>query len=477
MRHFASPRDWKPRSACSRIARTAERLGPGGRLRRTAPWLACIAAVAGPAGLSGDLPDARADAEPTGRLNLIVISIDTLRSDRLGSYGYARDTSPRLDAFARRGAVYENAVAESGWTLPSHVSMLSGLYPSTHGVVDPAVKPNRRTALLAELLRGAGYRTLGFTDGGYVGTEYGFDRGFESFDDSDGELQATLSQALQRIGVLAGGERYFLFVHTYDVHCPYAPSKGYAGRFQSEGAQFIETRGRCGNPHFNGMSLAEGQVRFLSDRYDDSIREADAALGGFFEQLEKSGALADTVVVITSDHGEEFEEHGQIGHERTLYREALAIPLIIVAPGVAPARIAAPAGLVDIAPTVLTLLGVPVPEDMEGGSLVSPPGGGAAKVRAGARVSELSWQVRLRSVMTPELHLILDLDSERAQLFEPRADPREARDVAGRRPQELKELRGVLDRYASERRPRKPATLDEVPDELTEQLRALGYVE
>ncbi len=456
------------------IRRPADPLRPGGRMRRTARWLALMAVLGG---LVIGLPEARAAEERPERYNLILISIDTLRADRLGSYGYDRDTSPRIDAFARKGALFENAVAESGWTLPSHVTMLSGLYPSTHGVVHPALKPNPQTALLAELLRGAGYRTIGLTEGGYVGAEYGFDRGFEAFDDADDGLKAILPRALRRIRDLGDGDRYFLFVQTYDVHCPYAPAKGYAGRFQSEGAEFIETRGRCGNPDFNEMSLSDGQVRFLSDRYDDSIREADGTLGEFLEQLETRGALANTAVVITSDHGEEFKEHGQIGHERTLYREVLSIPLIIVAPGIAPTRIAHQTGLVDLAPTVLTLLGIPVPEDMEGKSLVSLLGGGDPKDRDGARVSELSWQRPLRSVMTPELHLILDLGSDRALLFSPGEDPREARDIAGRHPKEVTALRGVLELYTKERRTRSAAMIDAVPEELRERLRALGYLQ
>lgn len=444
-------------------------------MRRTARWLA-LTVVIGCAIFVG-LSEARAAEEGPGSYNLILISIDTLRADRLGSYGYDRDTSPRIDAFARKGALFENAVAESGWTLPSHVTMLSGLYPSTHGVTHPALKPNSQTALLAELLGGAGYRTIGYTEGGYVSAEYGFDRGFESFDEADRSLKAVLSGALGQIRDLGDANRFFLFVQTYDVHCPYAPAKGYAGGFQSEGAEFIETRGRCGNPHFNGIPLSDGQVRFLSDRYDDSIREADDALGDFLEQLEAGGALTDTVVVITSDHGEEFKEHGQIGHERTLYREALSIPLVIVAPGIAPRRIAHSTGLVDLAPTLLTLLGIPVPEDMEGRSLVSLLGGGPPKDREEARVSELSWQRPLRSVMTPEFHLILDLESEQALLFSPREDPKEARDIAGRHPEEVGALRAVLEGYAKARRTRRAATLDEVPEEVKERLRALGYLQ
>jgi arylsulfatase A-like enzyme len=159
-----------------------------------------------------------------------------------------------------------------------------------------------------------------------------------------------------------------VFVHSYDVHCPWDPAPEYAELFHSVAAEPLETARRCGNVDYNRMSLTDGQIRHVSDMYDASIRQVDVAMGAFFERLRASGRLEDTVVIVTSDHGEEFGEHGQIGHQRTLYREALRIPLILVAPGLEPRRVASSASLVDVVPTVLDLLGVRTPPRSRAGA-------------------------------------------------------------------------------------------------------------
>jgi arylsulfatase A-like enzyme len=266
------------------------------------------------------------NAPGRGRYNLVIVSIDTLRADRVGAYGYERETTPRLDAFAARGALFEHVVAECSSTQPSHLTMLSGLYPSTHGVVQPSLLPGPHTRLLAQMLREAGYRTLGMTDGGYVDAQRGFSRGFEVFDDREKGLAAALGASLEAMAGYGEGERFFHFLHTYDVHCPYDPDPAFARMFRSADSQFVQTTGRCGNPDYNAMRLSSGQVELLSNRYDASIREADASLGAYLAELESRGRLQNTIVVVTSDHGEEFNEHGQIGHERSLYRELLLVP-------------------------------------------------------------------------------------------------------------------------------------------------------
>ncbi|MFQ5823234.1 MAG: sulfatase [bacterium] len=412
-----------------------------------------------------------------GRYNLILISIDTLRADRLGAYGYARDTSPNLNAFAEKGVLFRHVVAECSWTLPSHVTMLTGLFPSTHGATHPALKPGPDTEFLAEILRAEGYRTIGHTEGGYVGAEYGFGRGFEFFDDTRRGLPAILEEAAAQIREFSPDDRYFCFLHTYDVHCPYTPSEPYAEMFQTEDAQFIDTRWRCGNPHYNRMVLSEGQVRFLSNAYDASIREADEHLGRFIQFLETSGVLDNTVVVVTSDHGEEFREHGQIGHERTLYREVLMVPLIILAPGLTPMRVDTPVGLVDLTPTILDLLGLPVPSTMEGESLLPlatrEPG---TDPNSGTRISELQWQLFLRSVMTPKWHLILNLRTDEEKLFAVVNDPLEGQDLSAVNEKEVSQLLAVLERHRDGRQQRTPEPLDRVTPKQRELLRSLGYI-
>jgi len=416
-----------------------------------------------------------------------VISIDALRADRLGAYGYHRDTSPRLDAFAARGALFESVVAESSWTLPSHVTMLSGLYPSSHGVVLTTLKPGPDVPLLAELLGDAGYRTLGLTDGGYVGSAYGFARGFDRFDDVDAPFGITLRRARHEMERLAKDDRFFIFLHTYDVHCPYTPDQAYASRFRSPDASFIETKGRCGYPHYNQLALTPGQVRYLSDQYDASIREADDDLGRFLDHLVTSDRLDDTIVVITSDHGEEFWEHGQIGgHALSLHREVLMIPLVMVGPEITPARIPTAIGLVDLVPTLLDLVGIPVPESVEGASRISelgrPPSAGAGRERSealpGKRVSEIDWQLPLRSVMADEWHLIVDKRTGRSRLFAMPDDPMEASDLAERHEEVVDALLESLSRFDAARERRDPLPLlGGLSPEQRRRLRQLGYVQ
>ncbi len=416
-------------------------------------------------------------ARPRPPASVILVSIDTLRADRVGCYGYARDTSPFLDSLAARGALFRNVVAECSWTLPSHVTMLSGVTPSTHGANGPQSAPGPETRLLAEILRAAGYRTIALTDGGYLSSANGFARGFGVFMQRRRGLPTILRDAREHLGRLPAVEPYFLFLHTYDVHCPYTPSEPYATQFSSSGAESIETKDRCGDSHFNAMTLTEGQVRYLSDRYDASIREADAQLGEFFAFLDSTGRLDNTLVVVTSDHGEEFGEHRRIGHKGTLYREVLMVPLVVVGPGVRPARVDAPVGLVDLVPTLLHLLGLPIPDDVEGSSLVPLMQGRPRPAGVGdARVSEIDWPTALRSVLTPERHLVVEPGAGKSELYATRADPEERRDVAPANPAEVSALAAILDDYARTHRPRTADAAEPLTPEQIEELRNLGYV-
>jgi arylsulfatase A-like enzyme len=430
-------------------------------------------------GLAGAIWIARSGTHP---VSLILISIDTLRADRVGCYGYARGTSPAIDSLAARGALFQNVVAECSWTLPSHVTMLSGVPPSTHGANGPQSAPGPETRLLAEILREAGYRTIALTDGGYLSAANGLARGFEVFIQRRRGLPKILRDAREHLGRLRPDEPYFLFLHTYDVHCPYTPSEPYASQFASTDAESIETEDRCGDSHFNAMTLSEGQVRYLSDRYDASIREADAHLGEFFAFLDSTGRLDNTVLVVTSDHGEEFWEHGRIGHKGTLYREVLMVPLVVSGPDVRPARVDAQVGLVDLAPTLLDLLGLPIPEDVEGSSLVplmkgSGQGRGRpAGVAQEARVSEIDWPIALRSVTTPDRHLIVDRAGGKSELYAPRDDPAEGHDLAAASPTDVATLSAILDDYARTHRPRAAEAAEPLTAEQVEELQNLGYV-
>jgi len=403
------------------------------------------------------------------QLDLVFVSIDTLRADRVGAYGYERNTTPAIDRLAEESTVFETVVAESPWTLPSHVTMLSGLYPSTHSVTDPSRRTGSELRLLAEALHSAGYRTFGWTAGGYVTDGYGFDQGFEFFDGRATSLEKTIDAALDVLHADAGGAPLFLFLHTYAVHCPYHPEPPYDRLFRSEDAVYVSTEGRCGHPDYETMALSPGQYRYLSDRYDGSIREADAEIERLFAYLRESGRMGETVVAVVSDHGEEFGEHGRVGHRESLHRELLLVPFVLHVPGRAPARVSRPTGLVDVTPTLLDAVGLPALREAEGRSLLAlggPP--------SGPRVSELDWRAHLRSVYDPPWHWI---DGDTTGLYHAREDPPEQEDRAGEHPAVVERLRRALERYAEARTPREAPVMERLPPARRRQLRALGYLE
>jgi arylsulfatase A-like enzyme len=426
----------------------------------------------------------RGDAPP--RRSLILVSIDTLRADRLGAYGYGRETSPTLDALARRGVRFETVIAESAWTLPSHMTLFTGLPPTLHGVVSHEWRLAAAVPTLAELLQAHGYRTFAFTGGLNVAPNFGFGRGFEVYASAmqnreSGEMEpipfrSALALASRRIGKLAPDAPFFAFVHTYDVHCPYDPPAEYAERFDSRPPEDrIETRDRCGTPDFNAMALTPGQAAFLSDRYDASIRYADDLLGDFLEALRGQGVLDRSFVVVLSDHGEEFLEHGRIGHQ-TLYIECLRVPWIIAGPGLEPRVVRDPVGLADVMPTLLALLEVPAPPT-DGLSRLAAMRGPSAAAATRPRFSELGSGPDLRSAVLGRHHLIASPEATR--LFDWHADPKEQRDLSGVAAGPGAELERALAQWsrhlASSPLRSRAELLPELSAEQKEQLRALGY--
>jgi arylsulfatase A-like enzyme len=409
--------------------------------------------------------------------NLILISIDTLRADRLGCYGYASPTSPAIDRLAARGVRFAQAIAETSWTLPSHMTLMTGLYPTTHGVTteNRALAPEIPT--LAEVLRARGYRAYGNTSGGFVGGWHGFARGFETYQEEEEPFKKTLWAARLWMEDLEPGERFFAFLHTYDVHCPYNPPRRYRKLFGARPeSDHIETRGRCGNPHYNSMSLTPGQAAFLSDAYDAGIRAADDALKDFIRYLNRRSDFEKTIVVLLSDHGEEFKEHGQIGHERTLYMESLRVPLLIVAPGLEPRVVEEIVGLADVLPTLLEMLGVEAPT-VQGRSLLPLMAGSESPWQEKLGVSELDRHVELRSIASPRYHFIMGADGQRRELYDLQADPEEQNDLAALLTEQAKQLEEELGLHLDGiAKPQKVPEVELSPEQ-RERLKALGYMQ
>lgn len=293
----------------------------------------------------------------------VLISIDTLRADHLGSYGYARETSPFLDTLADRGVLFEQAVAQIPSTLPSHVSMLTGLHPREHGVHPPAGRIPESIETLAERFGAGGFRTAGITDGGYMAGSFGFDRGFDVFVDRFPDaprrrrIEAIFGRGREFLRGLEDDEPFFLFLHTYAVHDPYDPPDDYRHRFWKDPAP--ETLWEPTGPNltrFNcGFETLDERGRdYFVALYDAGIRYTDDVLADFFADLEAMQLADEVTVVLTSDHGEEFLEHGLLGHEQ-VYHHNLHVPLIVVHPDARPHRVRGLARLTDLFPTFVDL--------------------------------------------------------------------------------------------------------------------------
>ena len=325
-------------------------------------------------------------------VDIVLVSIDTLRADRLSLYGYGRPTSPHLDAWARGSAtVFEHVVAAAPWTLPSHTSMLTGLGALRHGVNHGMPAPPRLETL-AEILRRAGYSTQAVTGGGFLRPEYGLGQGFDRYRfwadryDPSKELSEDVGRAIRWIEGVR--ERpFFLFFHTYEVHSPYLPRQPYlrelTGREEggiqdvripptAKGGFQVRHRFQLGGEAEPPASATDeaALASWASDLYDGSIAYADQQLERLLGFLESSGLSRRTLVVITSDHGEMLGEHGLAGHG-CLYDENLMVPLLIAAPNGRGAghRVRDQVRSVDILPTILDLAGLPPKSNVDGVSL------------------------------------------------------------------------------------------------------------
>lgn len=339
-----------------------------------------------------ELLTAAAEPRPP-RPNLVLISIDTLRADRLGLYGYDRPTSPYLDAWARGAVVFEDAVAPAPWTLPSHVSMLTGMGALAHGVNGRLPAPDS-LPFLAETLRAHGYSTAAWTGGSWLAARYGFAQGFDRYhawtapDDWDGELAAHVEEAVAWLR-RSPPEPFFLFFHTFETHAPYLPREPFYSRWASDAGlrsaperiydRLLPPLAEEGFALRKQLALSrDGEAPFGTTpeerlqagiAYDSGVAYADRQLGRLLEALAEDDLARRTLVVVTSDHGESLFEEGLVSHGH-LHDSNLRVPWILALPDGrrAARRVATQVSLVDLVPTVLDLMELPVPGGLDGDS-------------------------------------------------------------------------------------------------------------
>jgi len=430
------------------------------KMRWSRPRVAAFG-VALAALVAGGVLLARRDRPPK---NLLVVSLDTFRADRVGCYGYTPAQTPRLDGLAARGLRFAQATTVVPLTLPAHSSLFTGAFPARHAVRDNGgfyLADDQLT--LAEVLRERGYRTGGFVSSFVLDARWGISQGFDRyFDDFDLTKfkDAPGMDAIQRPGTETVDEAlrwlsedparpFFAWVHLYDAHAPYTPPEPYASRYPAT----------------------------ASGAYDAEIAATDAQLGRLLDAVEADGRLRDTLVVVVGDHGEMLGEHGEQTHGFFVYDASMRIPLILAGPSVPHRTIADQVRIVDVMPTVLALLAQPVPAAVQGTSLLPLARGQRLDLVA---LSE-TWYPRyhygwseLTSVQDGRYKLIR---APRRELYDLHADPREQHDLSARDAARAdameRTLRDMLARVSGGAPERGPQPLD---SETAEKLAALGYV-
>ena len=441
----------------------------------------------GLAGWLGQKPKARPK-------NLVLVTIDTLRRDRVSAYGYWRQTTPFLDQLAREGA-RADGVSPTPWTKAATATLLTGLHPLRHQTFSESDVIPAEAATLAEELAAAGFDTLGVSSNGWVSRAWGFERGFRDFVSvwrlGYGKFPTSAQVNQELIPRLAAlREPYFLYVHYLDPHMPYSPPYGWDGNpLPPELARHVPFRPEDFKVRGVLLPLPD-KLAIASELYDGEVRANDDALRQLFAALRARGLLEGTLAVVTSDHGEEFGEHGRVGHGQALYEESVAVPLVFHAPGVIrPQGQVGELGLEDVVPTVLDLLGVA--QRRRGTALPFDGISAAAELRSGAAVApgrgrllhvDFRWGAALALVRDRVKLMLAERPAYAKALYDLRADPGEKTNlvgavgtpVAGGFEALARELAG---RYAALLRLALPRKTTSADAELVEQIKALGYLQ
>jgi arylsulfatase A-like enzyme len=443
------------------------------------------------------------------RPNILLVSIDSLRSDHLSSYGYERETSPCIDRLASEGVRFETAVSSASWTLPAHVTLLTGLPAEYHGVrrVPLALAPDAVT--LAEVLHDGGYATAGFVSGPFLNQIHGYSQGFELYDSEasaptnlESHRTITSPELVRRVNAwLRDWSRsdrrrpFFLFLHMWDVHYDYVPPPPYDTLFDPDYDGSIDGRNFDRSPDIRaGMDRRD--LDHVIALYDGEIRYTDEHLEKILAAIRELGVERDKIAVVTSDHGEEFFEHGKKGHGKTLFEETVRVPLVLRYPRRVPAGqvVRSQVRLMDVAPTILGLARVEtqagflssVAEPARARDLSPWLTGGAEEpfpelfaFSESALVPSDGIQRSVRSHRAKYISHVVGRERQ-AMVFDLTQDPGERQDLAGRDqlPSFARELvrAGMQFDSALRQRPNLVRRVRFTRDHV-EGLRALGYIE
>jgi arylsulfatase A-like enzyme len=463
---------------------------------RIALWMIGVPALAALCALSynrvRELSQLNSLPDPPNSPNVLIVIVDTLRADHLSPYGYARDTTPYMTQLAQQGVLFENAIAPSSWTLPSHASMLTGLYPHQDGVERDEDTLSSRLPTLGDAMENRGYRTAAFSANYlYFSRSHGFVNGFLHFEN----YEQTVAGILEKVPLSAlllekfsryttggtgayfgvknaataervdndaldwierGNRPFFIVLNYFDVHEPVLPPEPYLHMYTSN------SKARIQNMHFEddciegtSPSCDSERAQFV-DVYDGALRYVDGNVRQLLSKLKERGMLKNTIVVLTSDHGQEFGDHGLYGHHESLYRGEIQVPLIIWKPGLVPAsvRVQTPVSTSDLSATILDMTAPTDTHPLPGHSLAplwrssQPVSGWPAPI---SELAKLHWFNRkaanynspVRCIVTPEWHFISQEGGN--LLFDWKNDPKETRDRCPDQPAVCTTLRTQLE--------------------------------
>ncbi len=435
-----------------------------------------MAALVATAAMVGCAPRPRQPAP------IVLIVIDTLRADHMSLYGYGRDTTPRISQLASSGSVFEHAFSAAAWTLPGVASLLTGQWPSVHGAglgeADRFKRSDETIPTLAELLQAAGYDTGAVVNAGYLHPQFGFARGFESYDFQRGaedqirRADATVDVALEWIDAHREAP-FFLLLHVFDVHRYYdapEPARGtftdaYRDRY-GETLDTLESR---------VQAERDGDLEFHVAAYDEEILFVDSQIGRLADGLKARGIWDQALVILTADHGEAFREHGALAHGTNLHNEVMRVPLVVWGPQVPARRWRQAVSTVDVLPTaarfaaidnIPPVAGVPLWQLFEGGDLPDRL----------LFAENIMYETNLSAVVSWPMKLIRDFQHNQWQLYDLENDLEERVDLLIGADRSTLRLARALRREARALRESAAGQAVELDEDLAKELRALGYI-
>jgi arylsulfatase A-like enzyme len=434
-----------------------------------------------------------AQNEVSQKPNIIMISIDTLRPDHTGAYGYSRNTSPFLDELAKDMTVFKNCYAHASWTPPSVASLFTSLYPTQHGSLgkDRIVLMDENITA-AEILRDSGYNTAAFSSSPFIHPDFGFGQGFKyfGFDETENAnaLNKQIDKWLKNHSKHSESKPLFLYVMYFDPHYPYVAPDNYNKKFNKapDGSPLWKKERVTKLDTLFDIDVGVGRdtYEYLKSSYDSEISYTDDALKKLIKSLKESGIYNSNkdILVLTSDHGEEFIEHSAYGHGSTLYEEVLKVLCMIKAPGIVSKKsIDSPVSQIDILPTIFEIAGVPVPDKIEGKSLFPLLKGdtqGHERLVYATSQTLLDDKQSLRSIRKGRYKFILRTNPDRAELYDLSLDPEELLDLAPQRSDLVLEMtNAMLEKEKSMLPPVKGNNLTPPPDRTKELLKSLSYIQ